>query len=223
MAKDVKSAGIPGAAGSGDVRRGSRAEQARATRRRIIDAAGELFLAQGYTATMLDQVAERAGVAVQTVYFHFGNKPTLLKEALDVAAVGDDEPVPMLERPWMEQLRTEPDPGRIIDLWVTSSRAIMLRLGPIMRVVHDAAGSDPELAARWAMTEQQRLADFRTLPEALAVRDALKPGLSIDEATDMAFTLSGVEVYWLLTSTCGWSVSRWQEWTVTMLSAALLR
>jgi AcrR family transcriptional regulator len=223
MAKDVKRAGIPGSAGPGDVRRGSRAEQARATRRRIIDAAADLFLAHGYTATMLDQVAERAGVAVQTVYFHFGNKPTLLKEALDVAAVGDDEPVPMRQRPWMEQVRTEPDPGRVIDLWVTSSRAIVLRLGPIMRVVHDAAGSDPELAARWAMTEQQRLADFRILPEALAARDALKPGLSIDEATDILFTLSGLEVYWLLTRTCGWSVSRWEEWTITMVRAALLR
>lgn len=223
MAKDVKGAGTHESAGSGDGRRVTRAEQARATRRRIIDAAGELFLAHGYAATMLDQVADRAGVAVQTVYFHFGNKSTLLKEALDVAAVGDDEPVPMLERPWMEQLRSEPDPGRIIERWVTSSRAIVLRLGPILRVVHDAAGSDPDLAARWAMTEQQRLADFRTLPESLAARDALKPGLTIDEATDMAFTLSGVEVYWLLTSTCGWSVSRWEEWTISMLRAALLR
>ncbi|HEX2808180.1 MAG TPA: hypothetical protein VHN80_18615, partial [Kineosporiaceae bacterium] len=160
---------------------------------------------------------------VQTVYFHFGNKSTLLKEALDVAAVGDDEPVPMLERPWMEELRSEPDPGRIIERWVTGSRAIMLRLGPIMRVVHDAAGSDPELAARWAMTEQQRLADFRTLPESLVARGALKADMTIDEATDIAFTLSGIEVYWLLTTTCGWSMPRWEEWTVTILRAALLR
>ena len=72
----------------------TRAERARLTRRRIIDAAAELFVERGYGATMLDQVAERAGVAVQTVYFHFGNKSTLLKRALDVAAVGDDEPVP---------------------------------------------------------------------------------------------------------------------------------
>ena len=70
----------------------SRAEQARATRRRIIAAAAAQFVAHGYGATLLDQVAEQAGVAVQTVYFHFGNKRTLLKEALDLAAAGDDAP-----------------------------------------------------------------------------------------------------------------------------------
>ena len=93
------------------VKRVTRAERARATRRRIIDAAAAQFVAHGYGATLLDQVAERAGVAVQTVYFHFGNKRSLLKEALDVAAVGDDEPVAMLERPWLEEARAERDRG----------------------------------------------------------------------------------------------------------------
>jgi AcrR family transcriptional regulator len=76
------------------------------------------FVAHGYGATVLDHVAEQAGVAVQTVYFHFGNKRTLLKEALDIAAVGDDEPVPLLERPWMKQIQQETDPVRIIELWL---------------------------------------------------------------------------------------------------------
>src|SRR6478735_11478001 len=96
----------------------SRAEKRRLTRRRIVAAAAELFLDQGYGTTTLDQVAIRAGVAVQTVYFHFGNKATLLKEALDEAAVGDDEPVPLMERTWFEQITAEPDPVRVIDLWM---------------------------------------------------------------------------------------------------------
>src|SRR5687768_16130378 len=113
--------------------RPTRAEQARATRRRIIAAAAEQFMAHGYGATRLDQVAERAGVAVQTVFFHFGNKRTLLKEALDVAAVGDDEPVALLERPWIEQIQQETDPRRIIELWMVTSRAIVERVAPLIR------------------------------------------------------------------------------------------
>src|SRR5664279_2090018 len=108
----------------------SRAEKTRLTRRRIVAAAADLFL---------DLVAARAGVAVQTVYFHFGNKATLLKEALDVAAVGDDEPVALLDRPWLEKIRAEPDPHRVIALWVHTSRTIFARIAPIMRVVRDAA------------------------------------------------------------------------------------
>jgi len=92
-----------------------------------VDAAAALFIENGYSSTTLDQIAESAGVAVQTVYFHFGNKRTVLKQALDVAAVGDDEPVPVLERPWLQQAQTESDPHRVVALWVEASRAILDR------------------------------------------------------------------------------------------------
>ena len=104
-----------------------RAARTRATRRRIVDAAAELFVERGYGVTTLEQIAARAGVAVQTVYFHFGNKRTVLKEAVDVAAVGDDEPVALLERPWLDELRAEPDPRRVVELWVATSTAIYTR------------------------------------------------------------------------------------------------
>src|SRR3954467_8132904 len=118
--------------------------RARDTRRRIVDAAAALFVAEGYGATTLEQIAARAGVAVQTVYFHFGNKRTVLKEAVDVAAVGDDEQVALLERPWLSELRAEPDPRRVVELWMVSSTAIYRRIGPIMAAVRDAAVTDPE-------------------------------------------------------------------------------
>ena len=92
---------VKGKAGPGT----RRAEQARATRRRITDQALELFLRQGYAATTLEQIAASAGVAVQTVYFHFGNKATVLKQIVDLLAVGDEEPLPMLDRPWVQQMR----------------------------------------------------------------------------------------------------------------------
>ena len=127
----------------------SRAEKTRLTRRRIVAAAADLFLDQGYGATTLDQVAARAGVAVQTVYFHFGNKATLLKEALDVAAVGDDEPVALLDRPWLEELTAEPDPVRVIELWTNGGREILERVAPLLAVVRGTVGTDPDLAAQW--------------------------------------------------------------------------
>jgi AcrR family transcriptional regulator len=196
--------------------------QARATRRRIIDAAAALFVQKGYAATTLEQVAEHAGVAVQTVYFHFGNKRTVLKEAVDVAAVGDDEPVALLDRPWMQRVREEPDPHRVIDLWTENSRAITARIGPIMGVVRDAAATDPDMAAQWATNEQQRLTAFQTFAQLLADRNALKPGLAIAEATDIIFGLLSLELYLLLTTRRSWTAERWQQWVSQMLSAALL-
>jgi AcrR family transcriptional regulator len=196
-----------------------RAARTRATRRRIVDAAAELFVERGYGVTTLEQIAVRAGVAVQTVYFHFGNKRTVLKEAVDVAAVGDDEPVALLERPWLEELRAEPDPRRVVALWATTSTAIYTRIGPIMAVVRDAAVIDPDMAAQWATNEAQRATAFHTLATLLDERQALNR--PVDEAVDVLCALLGPEVYGVLTGR-GWSPEQWERFVVESITAALL-
>jgi AcrR family transcriptional regulator len=200
----------------------SRAEQARATRRRIIAAAASQFIAHGYGATRLDQVAERAGVAVQTVYFHFGNKRTLLKEALDLAAVGDDDPVPLMERPWVKEIEEETDPVRIIVLWLATGRVILDRIAPLMRVVRGATGTDPEVAAQWDTNQAQTRAAHGFLADLLARRGALKPGMDVEQARDIAFVLSNAETYLQFTDVCEWTPDEWQERTAAVLTAALV-
>jgi AcrR family transcriptional regulator len=200
----------------------TRAERARLTRRGIVAAAAGLFLERGYGATKLDQVAERAGVAVQTVYFHFGNKATLLKEALDVAAVGDDEPVPLLERPWLDALKAESDPVRAIALWAASGRGILERIAPLMSVVRGSVGADPDLAAQWDANEQQRRTAFRALAEILADRGVLRAGLGVEDAAELAFLIQSVDNYLVATRVLGWSPERWERTTVSLLAAALL-
>ena len=201
----------------------TRAEQARATRRRIIAAATEQFIRHGYGAALLEQVAQQAGVAVQTVYFHFGNKRTLLKEALDVAAVGDDEPVPLLDRPWLEQIQQESDPRRVIELWLANGRGIIERVAPLMRVVRGATGTDPELAAQWDTNQHQTRTAYAVLAELLAERDALKPGMDVEQARDTAFVIANVETFLQFRDTCGWTLDQWQDRVGAILCAALLR
>jgi len=207
---------------TGSVKRVTRAEQARATRRRIIDAAAAQFVAHGYGATLLDQVAERAGVAVQTVYFHFGNKRTLLKEALDVAAVGDDDPVPLLERPSVREIQQEADPRRIIERWQVMGRAILDRVAPLMRVLRGATSTDAEVAAQWATNQEQTRTAYGFLIGLLVERGALRPGLAADQARDIAFVIGNVEAYLQFTDVCGWTTDEWQERTAAVLADALL-
>ena len=200
----------------------SRAEKTRLTRRRIVAAAADLFLDLGYGATTLDQVAARAGVAVQTVYFHFGNKATLLKEALDVAAVGDDEPVALLDRPWLKELAAEPDPVRVIELWMNGSREIMERVAPLLAVVRGTVGTDRDLAAQWDVNEGQRRTAFRVLADLLADRGALLPGLTVEGAADLAFLITSAENYIVATHTLGWTPEHWQRTMATLLTLGLL-
>lgn len=202
--------------------KGGRRARSRRTRRAITDAAVRLFLERGYGGTTLTEVADAAGVAVQTIYFHFGTKRAVLKEAVDVAAAGDDEDVAVLDRPWMEEIRAESDSRRVIELWVRNGADLFVRIAPIMGVVRDAAGSDPEMAEQWRTNEGERLVAFGALTEILADRGALAPGLSPEDATDVVFALNSIEVFLLLTSTRGWSVRRWEQWLVTTMESTLL-
>lgn len=205
------------------VKANRRTEQARATRRRIIECARQLFLQQGYAATTLDQIAAQAGVAVQTVYFHFGNKRTVLKEVMDVLAVGDDAPIPVLERPWVQQVRYEPDARRALGIWVRNGRIIFGRVAPMLSIVRDAAGADPEMAEQWRTNQDQRYLAHRTLAEILAAKKALRPGLTVQNAADIIFTLDSPEVYLLLTVERGWSPAQWQRWLTGTIADAVLR
>ena len=188
----------------------------------MLRAAYQLFCANGYAATTIEGIAKVADVAVQTVYFHYGNKATLLKEALDVAAVGDDEPVALLDRPWLEELTAEPDPVRVIELWTNSSREILGRVAPLLAVVRGTVGTDPDLAGQWDVNESQRRTAFRVLADLLADRNALRPGLTVEDAADLAFLIHSVENYIVATGTLGWTPEHWQRSTAMLLARSLL-
>jgi AcrR family transcriptional regulator len=61
-----------------------------------------VFLERGFAGSTMRVIASHAGVSVPTVELLFGTKGRLLKAAIDVAIVGDDEPVPVLDRSWTE-------------------------------------------------------------------------------------------------------------------------
>src|SRR5918911_5081470 len=91
-----------------------RQEQASQTRLRILRAAHDLFVTQGYGRTTIAEIAAHAGVAVETVYGAFGNKPTLLRQAWYLTFRGDELDVPLYDRDQMQAILAEPDlPTRI--------------------------------------------------------------------------------------------------------------
>src|SRR4029453_7497827 len=91
-----------------------RREQAEATRAVILDAAERLFLRDGDSATPMPAGAAQANVALKTVYVVFTTKSRLLHELWNVRIGGDAEPVPVMARPWYQNLIAEPDPGQLL-------------------------------------------------------------------------------------------------------------
>src|ERR1700722_5494283 len=99
-----------------------RDEQAQATRRAVVKAAGRLFVERGYGATTIDAIAEEAGVGRKTVFTSIGGKAQALKLAIDWAIVGDDEPVALLDRAVVRAGMADPDPRHILAGFVHSLR-----------------------------------------------------------------------------------------------------
>jgi hypothetical protein len=127
--------------------------------------------------------------------------------------------VALLERPWLDEVRAEPDPRKVVALWAANGRQIYQRILPIMRVVRDAALIDPDMAAQWTTNEEQRATAFRMLATMLAERRALNR--PVDEAVDVLCALHGPEVYGVLTGR-GWTPEQWEHFTVATITAALL-
>ncbi|MEU8246113.1 TetR/AcrR family transcriptional regulator [Nonomuraea sp. NPDC048916] len=192
------------------------------TRRRVVAAAHELFVERGYTGTTFQEVADAAGVSVQTVYFHYGNKSRLLKHVVDVASVGDDAPVPLLDRPWFAALRETPDPVEVVRGWTRESGVILERVAPVLAVVRDAAPADPDMAAQWAANSEQRHTAHGEFVAILARLRALRPGLTRRRATDVTAGLLSPDLFLVMTRECGWSTAQWRTWTADQLAHALL-
>ncbi|MBJ8345324.1 TetR/AcrR family transcriptional regulator [Antrihabitans sp. YC2-6] len=199
-----------------------RAEQVRLTRRRITDAAHALFLERGYTATTIAAVAASAGVSAQTVYNVFGTKPALLKHVYDVRLVGDDEPIPMQDRPDVRALYTEEDAARFLRGYATLGGAVMERLGPLLVVIANGAGSDPDLAAHIVTVNGERLVGTGMVAQRISDLGALRRGLDVDRARDRIWTLNSLEVWNLLTGLRGWSHTEAVDWIGEAMCDAVL-
>ena len=113
--------------------------------------------------------------------------------------------------------------ARALAIWLRNTRAIFGRVAPVMKIVRDAAGSDPQMAAQWQTSLVQRYAAQRAVIQQLADKGALRPELTVDRAADISFCLVSFEVYLLLTAERGWTPAQWERWITATLTAAILR
>jgi AcrR family transcriptional regulator len=202
--------------------KGKRGGKARETRRRIIDAAGALFVEQGYGATTLQEIADRAGVAVQTVYFVFGNKPTLLKELVDVVIAGDDEPLATMDRPWFTAIADATTAGSALATLVAGTRATLERVATIIEMLRAAAASNPEIRGLWPDQRDPRYTVISTAVESLMRKPGARSGIPAGEATDIVYALLSPELFLVLTRDRAWPPATWEQWVYVTLAAQLV-
>lgn len=199
-----------------------REESARRTRAAIVAAATDLFTARGYAATSLADVAASAGVARPTVFAAFGSKPALLRQVLDQALAGDDEPVPVADRPWFRPVWDAPAQDGALDAYARVCTLIGGRAARVFEAVRRAAGASPEVTELWNTLQGNRRAGANMVVRHLEKLGPLRPGLDTRRATDLLWVYNDPAHYHALVLDCGWRESVFADWLSGQMRQALL-
>ncbi len=199
-----------------------RREQAAATRRDILDAAQRLFERQSYAATTMAAIAAEAGVALKTVYVAFDTKSGVLRSLWNLLLRGDEDDVPVMDRRWYREVLEEPDPERQLRLNARNSRVVKLRIAPVLEVIRSAAPMDSDIGTLWSRIQSDFHDNQRSIVKAVDERRGLRPGLDVDRAADILWTLNHPDLWQLLVGQRGWTPDQYEQWFGDTACAQLL-
>ncbi|MHA3835791.1 TetR/AcrR family transcriptional regulator [Terrabacter sp. AAH1] len=202
----------------------ARAQAARATRRRIIDTAGEILLREGYHAMSVSQLASSAGVSAQTVYNAVGGKAAVVKAVYDVMLAGDDAPVAMQDRAEFRAMSEAPDRESFVRAYAALCATIYERVGPLLGVIlAQGAGGDSGLQVFVATIDDERRAGNTNALGALERAHGLPPALDRERFIDIVWAITGPEIYDRFVRRSGWSHRMYAAWLAEALVATFDR
>lgn len=197
-----------------------RREQAEATRLRIIEAAAELFEADGYARTTVKAIAAKAGVSPDTIYAAFGSKGRVLTALIDLRLTGSPTMASVLDRPEVAAIRDGTDQREQIALYVAGMVATFERVCPAYEIMRSAAVVDEEMAAIFTEMQGYRARNARQIAGWIAANGPLR--LPADEAGDVMFALASPELNIMLRSQRGWTPAQHAAWLEDALVRTLL-
>jgi AcrR family transcriptional regulator len=201
-----------------------RAEAAAETRQRILDVAHELFVSHGYDAMTMQAVAERAEVALDTVYEVVGKKPLLARLLVETAISRTDRVIPAEERDYVRRIQAEPDARTKLAIYAGAVVAIHGRLAPLVHALEGAAARHPELAAMWREIAERRARNMRLFASNLVATGTTRAELTVERIADIVWGLAAPEVYLLFVEQRRWSPADFESflreaWERLLLSA----
>jgi AcrR family transcriptional regulator len=197
-----------------------RADQARETRRRVLEAAFGLFAERGYARTTVAAIAERAGVSPDTIYLSLGGKRGLLQAVIETAIAGEEQSADR-ETVWWSDVGQLRSAAERLERMVDYSCRILARTRPIHAVIRGAADTEPFAAALGSRLLRERL-DAQTQRIRRYLACDLRPGLSVALAGQRYCALASPELFNTLTTELGWTAEEHRDWLTDLLQAELL-
>ena len=170
----------------------------------------------------MEAIAAEAGVALKTVYVAFETKSGLLRALWNHRLRAGRDEVPVAEQEWYREVVEEPDPERQLRLVARNARVVKLRIGALLEVIRSAAPTDDDIGSLWRRIQSDFLANQRVIAASLGEKGALRPGLDVDAATDILWTLNLSNAWHLLVVERGWSPERFERWLGDVACSQLL-
>jgi len=186
------------------------------TRRSVVQAAHELFVARGWAATGMREIASAAGVALETVYAHFSSKPGLLRAVADTAVVGDDAAIALADRSEFLALGQGRRSARLAAA-AKLLTAVHVRTAAIAELLRQAAPSDEEVAEMLRTTRERQRSD---VAKALKLVIGRVPTPS---ERDGIWAVTSPELYLLLVEESGWAPEQYETWIAATLDSVIPR
>jgi len=198
-----------------------RAERAAQTRARILDAARDLFLANGYARATTAAIAAQAGVSEAMLFAAFGTKAGVLEALIGRAVTEDQAPVALRDRPAWADLAAERNASAAVRRFAEISAAIQQRTWRLIELARAASDTDEAMARLLAQGAANRRADCRVFAEH-AIATALRSDLTLAEAADVLWLHTSADGYRLLVGTAEWTHERYTAWLADTLARAVL-
>ena len=195
----------------------TRQRQADETRTRIAAAARKLLEEHGYAGMTMEAVAQKAGVAVATVYAVFGSKTGILSEILDASRFGD--PYQSLVREAMQAA----DPRERLRFPARIARRIYESEDSVLDLIRGGGAVAPALAQSEAERECTRYDGQAGMIQYLVRSRNLRRGLDPQHARDILWSLTSRDLYRMLVLDRGWTAQQYEDWLGDTLVEALVR
>ncbi len=186
-----------------------------------MSAATTLFVENGYVGTSWDAVAEAAGVSRPTVVSAFGTKAALLSRVLDEALAGDDDPVPVRDRPWFRPVWEATTAATTLTAYARVCVLIAGRASGVVEALHRAADSSPDVDALWESWRRGRRAGAAMVVGHPPLARALRKGPATERAVDVLWTLNDPHLYADLVTRAGWAEDEFEAWLARTMRSVL--
>ena len=193
-----------------------RESKAERTRNRVLDAARDLFEAEGFALATIEGIAKAANVSAPTVYLLFQSKRGIVRALLDRAF----PPEEVEARADHQLLQDTPEAG-------------LRSIAKLAREMYDAERKEmsffrgafmlsPELKELEAERETKRYHRQEEAIKAYGAKKWLAPHLTVNQARDIFWAFSGRDLYRLMVVERGWSSDAYQTWLGDLLIKSLL-